>query len=91
MKFASGFRGRDRCGFLRDDVSGVEAFVHFHDGNAGLMVAVEDGPRNGRGAAIFRQKGRMHVETTEFGNFKNFGGEHLAVGGDEEEVGRRVF
>ena len=91
MQFASGFCGRDGSGFLRDDVSGVEAFVHFHDGDAGLTVAVENGPRNRRGAAVFGQKGRMHVEASEFGNFENFRREHLAVGGGNKKVEIQFF
>lgn len=84
---ASGFCGGDGGGFLRDEVSGVECFVHFHDGDAGLRVAVEDGPGDGGGAAVFGQKGRMQIEAAEFGDFKGFGGEHLAVGDEEEEIG----
>lgn len=91
VQFFSGFCGRYGSGFLRDDVSGVEAFVHFHDGDAGLGVAVENGPSNRRGASIFGQKGRMHVETAELGDFEDFGREHLAVGGGDDEVGGQVF
>lgn len=87
VQFASGFCGRDGSDFLRGDVSGVEGFVHFHDGDAGLGVAVEDGPRDRRGAAVFGQKRRMQVEAAEFRDFKGFGREHLAVGNDKEEVG----
>lgn len=91
VQFASGFCGRDGGDFLRGDVSGVEGFVHFHDGDAGLRVAVENGPSKRRGAAVFGQKGGMHVEASKFGNFENFGGEHLAVGGGDKEIGGQVF
>lgn len=86
-QFAFGFRGGNGGGFLGDDVSSVESFVHFHDGDAGFRIAVEDGPSNGRGAAVFGQKGGVQVEASEFGDFKGFGGEHLTVGDDDEEVG----
>src|SRR5205085_7360275 len=41
------FRGlvrRDRQALLQADVSGVETFVHLHDGDAGLLVAARDRP-----------------------------------------------
>lgn len=91
VQFASGFCGRDGSDFLRGDVSGVEGFVHFHDSDAGLGVAIEDGPSNRRGAAVFGQNGGMQVEAAEFGDFQGFGGEHLAVGDDEKELGIQVF
>src|SRR5579872_6681087 len=48
--------GLDGGCLLREDVAGVEAGVHFHDGDAGFGFAVQDGPLDGGGAAIFGEE-----------------------------------
>ncbi|MDB6067140.1 MAG: hypothetical protein JWR26_3348 [Pedosphaera sp.] len=79
--------GVDGGGLAGEDVAGIEAGIHFHDGDAGLGLVVEDGPLDGGGAAIFGEDGGVDVEGTEAGQIQNGFGEDLAIRGNGDEVG----
>lgn len=70
-----------------EDVAGVEAFIHEHDGDAGLGVALADGGLDGGGAAVAGEDGGVDVEATEAGDIKHGAGEELAVGDDDGDIG----
>lgn len=70
-----------------EDVSGVEAFVHVHDGDAGFGVALADGSLDGGGAAVAGEDGGMDVETAQAGGVENSAGEDLTVGDDDGDIG----
>ena len=58
-----------------------------HDGNAGTLVASQNRPLDGGGAAPTRQQRRMHVHDTERCHVQNLIGQDAAVGGNAEDVG----
>ena len=70
-----------------EDVAGVEAFIHVHDGDAGFGIAVADGGLDGGGAAMAGEDGGVDVEAAEAGDVEHSAGEDLAVGDDDGDVG----
>lgn len=82
-----GFRGTDRCAFESQDIAGVEAGIHFHEGDAGDGVSVEDGPLDWGGSAVAGEEGPVDIEATVWGQFEEGWGEDLAVGSDDDQVG----
>ena len=73
-----------------EDVPGVQAGIHLHDGHAGFRVAVENRPLNGRGAAMPGEKRRVDVQAAKAREFEDGGRENLAVSGDDDEVGLKL-
>jgi len=82
-----GVLGVDRSGFAGQERSGVEADVHFHNGDAGLLFVIEDGPLDRAGPAVFGEERGMNVETAETRHIQEVLGKDLAIGGDGNEVG----
>ena len=82
--------GADRRALLAEGVAGVEAFVHFHDGDAGLALVVQDRPLNRRGAAVFRQKRGVNVQAAEARQFEDLSRQDLAVSGYHNQVGSKL-
>ena len=68
---------------------GVQAFVHLHDGDAGLGVAGLDGALDGRGAAPARQERGVDVQAAEARRAQHLRGQEQAVGGHHHHVGAR--
>ena len=67
-------RRQNRRAALRNNRPGVQAGVHFHDGDAGFGLAVGNGPLDRRGAAIFRQQRSVDVQAAVRGKSKIAGG-----------------
>ena len=86
-----GFATAQGDGFLQEDVAGVEAFIHPHDGHAGLFFTSGNGGVNRRSTAILRQKRGVEIEAAEPGEFEDFLGQNLAVSCDDDEVGLEIF
>ncbi len=55
----------DGSGALGKDGAGVEAGVHFHDGDAGLRFTVQQSPLNGCGATILGEKRGVDIQAAE--------------------------
>ena len=87
VELTGGFVGADGELLGEEDVAGVEALVHIHHGDAGLVVAGEDGGVDRRGAAVARKERGVEIEAAEARGFEDALGEDLAVGGDDHEVG----
>src|SRR6266545_3022002 len=79
--------GSDARGLLTEDVAGVEALVHFHDGDAGFALVVQEGPLNRRRAAIFGQEGGMDVQAAEARQREDLCRQNLAISGHRNQVG----
>ena len=62
VELTGGFIGADGELLGEEDVAGVEAFVHIHPGDAGLLVAGEDGGVDRRGAAVAREERGVEIE-----------------------------
>ena len=79
VQFARRHVGADFQLFFQHHVTGIEARVHLHDGDAGLRVARFDGALNGRRTAPARQQGRVDVETAVGGRIQDRLGQNQAV------------
>ena len=71
----------------RGNLAGVEAGVHFHDGDARFGIAVKNGVLNGGGAAILWQQGGMDVQAAESRQIQNGLWQNLAVSSDSNQAG----
>ena len=71
---------------LSDDGACVEAGIHFHDCDASILIAVEDGSRNRSGAAPAGKQGCMNIDAAVRRQFKDLWGQDLAVGSDDDNV-----
>jgi len=74
-------------GGLVEDVAGVHFFVDVDDGDTGLGVAVGDGPLDGGSSSVFGKKRGVKVDGFVGGEVDDGGGNVLAVGDDDDEVG----
>jgi len=74
-------------GGLVEDVAGVHFFVDVDDGDAGLGVAVGDGPLDGGSSSVFGKEGGVQVDGFVGGEVDDAGGNVLSVGDDDDEVG----
>ena len=90
MQLTSGFGGGDSGGFLGEDITGIPAFVQFHDRDSGLRFAVEQGPDDRGGAAVFGQQRGVDVQAAVFRERQHGRGEQLAVSGHDEDGGRQL-
>ena len=79
--------GPDGRAALRDNGAGVEPGVHFHDGDAGLGVAIGNRPLNRRRAAIFRQQRRVNVQAAVARQIQDRRRQNLSVSHHDDEVG----
>ena len=53
------------------DIAGIEALVHVHDGDAGLGIAGEDGGLYGGRAAMTGEDGGVEVDTGDTGGVED--------------------
>ena len=60
-----GFIGADGRGAAAQDVPGVQSGRHFHYGDAGFRLVIEDGPLDGRRAAMPGQEGGVDIDAAE--------------------------
>ena len=87
---AGGFASADGEGELGEDIAGIEAFGHIHDGDACSGIIGEDGGLDGGGAAPAWEEGGVKIEAGEGGEGEDFLGEDLAVSHDDDEIGVEV-
>ena len=87
VKLARGHVGTDRHPLGHGDGAGIEAFVHPHDGDAGLGVAGHDGAVDRRGAAPARQQRGVQIEAAERHRFQDRLGKDQAIGDHDRRLG----
>src|SRR5262249_24583691 len=66
-----GIRGQDGHFFLQQDITGIQALVEKHGGDAGDGFTPGDSPLNRRGAAILRQQRSMNVDVATRGKIEH--------------------
>ena len=76
---------RDGSFFLRDNASGIQAGIHFHDRDASRRFILENSPLYGGSAAVLRQQRSMYVQTSESRQIQNCRGKNLAVSGHGDQ------
>ena len=69
VEFAVGFVGADRGSDNVDDIAGVHAFIHLHQGNAGFGFSVHDGPLDRGGAAVFGEDATVEIDSAALCSF----------------------
>ena len=80
--------------FLRQNVHtplqqhrpGVNAPIHQHGGNAGLLISLQNPPRNGGTSPVFGQEGRMHVNVAKGRNVQQLLRQNLPEGRRHAQV-----
>ena len=87
MQFAHGCVFADGDYYLIQHGTSIHADIHLHDGDAGFVLALDDGVLDGGGATVFGQQGGMHVNAAVFRHGKNFLAQELAKGSYDDEVG----
>ncbi len=85
-KLRRGFHCADFELLLPENVAGVHAGVNAHSGEAGSRFAIDDGPVDGCGAAVFWEKGSVKIDPAVFRDWQQARGDDLAVGDDDNEV-----
>ena len=78
--------GRNVHFFHRYDIARIHAFVQLHDGDAGFLLPVDNGPLDGSGTAILRQQGGMDVDGAVGGNVQYRLRQDFAIGDDDDEI-----
>jgi len=63
----AGLVDANRSRHLHQHRPGIERDDHPHDGDAGLLVAVDDRTMHGSRAAVLRQQRRVHVDHAVLG------------------------
>ncbi len=81
------FLGADRSLERGEDGTLVEFFVHPHRGHAGFGIPRQDRGLDRGGAPVSRQDREVDVERAEPWDRQNLGGQDLAVGDENDEVG----
>ena len=89
-KLGCRFRGTDFEFTLEKHVACVHARVNAHGSGAGFCFAVDEGPVDGRGPAIFWESGSVQVDPAELGDRQQSGGDDLSVGDDNDAVGKAL-
>jgi hypothetical protein len=75
--------GTDRDGCASEHRAGVEPGFHLHDADAGLGIAREDRPVDGRCPTPARQEGPVDVDAPEREGFEDRLRQQESVGGDD--------
>ena len=88
-ELAAGLVGHLRGGLRAIDAR-VELVHHAHDRDARALVASEDGPLHGSGAAPARQQRRMHVHAAQRRHGEHRVGQDAAVGRHAHDVGVKL-
>ena len=65
--------------------TGIELFGDVDNAYAGLLIPVQDGPMNGCGPPVFRQKRRMNIEAV-FRDLEQTAGDKLPVRCDDKNI-----
>ena len=74
------------CRFFRFDhnlpghehITGINPFIHLHDGDTGFLFSVDDGPVDGRCTSVLRQQRSMDIHASETGHMQNLTGQNLS-------------
>ena len=82
-ELARGLIGADGERFLEQHVARVHARIHLEGRDARLRLAADDGPRDGRRAAIARQEGGVDVDRAAYRHIEHGLGKDLAEGDDD--------
>ena len=72
---------------LEEDGSGVHAQIELHRGDPGVGLAACNGPLDGGGAPILREKGGVNVDRAMRGAVEDVLAEDLSIGHDHQNVG----
>ena len=86
MQAAAGFAAIQRRANGEQDVPGIEAFIHEHEGDAGFGIARFDGSLNRGGSAILGQQRGVDVQATKTRHIKHRAAEDLTVGDDDGDI-----
>ena len=90
-QFAAGLFGADGHLLTDENIAGVQPFVHLHDGNSRLGVAVQDGPLHRGTAAVLRQQRNMQVDAAIPGGLEHAGGQDAPIGHHHDQFrGQRL-
>lgn len=71
---------------MEGDGTGIQSFVHTHNGDTGLLFSGHDRALNRSGAAVGRQQRSVDVPGTKRCCVEGVGAQDLAVGRDHEGV-----
>ena len=85
-KLRRGFYCADFELTLQEGIAGVHAGVNAHGGEAGSRFAIDDGPVDGSGAAVFWKQRSVEIDPAEFRNREQASRNDLAVSDDDDEV-----
>ncbi len=90
MQIARGRIGPDGAGFLQQYRTGIETFIHFHDGDAGFRIARHNRPLDRRRPAPARQERDMNIDATLFGSFQHRCGQDQPIGDHHGDIGAQL-
>lgn len=86
FKLGEGGVGADGGFSEGDDISRIELFDHFLDGDAGLFFPIHETALDRGGASVFGEEACMDIDAAERGDIEEFLREDLSVGDDDVEV-----
>ena len=90
MQLATGGAGGDRGATDQQHVTGIQAGIHLHDGDAGFAVTGFDGTLDRRGTAPARQQRGVDVQTAQTRNIEHRLRQDQPVGHHHHDVGLEV-
>ena len=86
VQAAAGVVGVYRSAHFQQHGTGVQAFIHLHDGNTGFGIAGGNGPLDRSGTAPARQQGGVDVQATVGRDLQHGFGQDQAIGGDDHHI-----
>lgn len=75
---------------LFQHIPGVQFISGIHRGYPGLLFPVDDGPFNGRSAAVFGQQGAVDIDASQGRQGQHLPGENLPEGHGNQQVGAQL-
>ncbi len=75
-----------RQGFLQENISGIHAFIHQHQGDPGFPGTADQGPVDRCRTAQLRQQRRMQIETAPRRQLQQIGRQNPSVSDGNDQV-----
>ena len=88
-QLTAGLFGVDGHLLADEDIAGVQPFVHLHDGDAGLGIAVQHGPLHRGAAAVLGQQRDVQVDAAVLGRFQHRSRQDAAIGHHHDQFRRK--
>src|ERR1700736_3279335 len=89
LDFAVGLIPSDWRALDRDQIAGVHALIHLHQGYAGLGLSGQNAPLTGCGPTVLGKDRAVEVDAAPASGFEHSRRQNLPIGGDQQSV--RLF